>query len=55
MSKFWRAHVRVVTRTESLLVSLLSYGMKFMCIEYGWFRMNGYEDMNDHVKSQNGA
>ena len=26
-----------------------------MGIEYGWFRMNGYEDMNDNVNSQNGA
>ena len=26
-----------------------------MGIEYGWFRLNGYEDMNDNVKSQNGA
>ena len=26
-----------------------------MGIEYGWFWMNGYEDMNDTVNSQNGA
>ena len=26
-----------------------------MGIEYGWFRMNGYEDINDNVNSQNGA
>ena len=26
-----------------------------MCIEFGQFMMNGYEDMNDHVKTQNGA
>ena len=34
---------------------MLAYGLKFMGIEYGWFRMNGYEDMNDNVNSQNGA
>ena len=34
---------------------MLAYGLKFMGIGYGWFRMNGYEDMNDNVNSQNGA
>ena len=34
---------------------MLAYGLKFMGIEYGWFRMNSYEDMNDNVNSQNGA
>ena len=34
---------------------MLAYGLKFTGIEYGWFRLNGYEDMNDNVKSQNGA
>ena len=50
-----RAHVRVVTRTGMWIVRLLENGRKFMCSEYGWFRMNGYEDMNDNVNSQNGA
>ena len=26
-----------------------------MGIGYGWFRVNGYEDINDNVNSQNGA
>ena len=26
-----------------------------MGIEYDWFRVNGYENMNDNVNSQNGA
>ena len=26
-----------------------------MCTEFGQFMMNGYEDMNDNVKTQNGA
>ena len=34
---------------------MLAYALKFMGIEYGWFWMNGYEDMNDTVNSQNGA
>ena len=26
-----------------------------MCIEFGSFMKNGYEDINDNVKTQNGA
>ena len=37
------------------IVSVLTNDLKFMCIEFGQFMMNGYEDMNDNVKSQNGA
>ena len=42
-------------RTRTWIVSLLINDLKFMCIEFGQFIMNGYEDMNDHVKTQNGA
>ena len=34
---------------------MLAYGLKYMGIGYGWFRVNGYEDINDNVNSQNGA
>ena len=34
---------------------MLTNDLKFMCIEFGQFMMNGYEDMNDNVKTQNGA
>ena len=50
-----RAHVCVVTRTRTWIVSVLTNDLKFMCIEFGQFMMNGYKDMNDHVKTQNGA
>ena len=49
MFKFWRA------RTRTWIVSMLSHDLKFMCTEFGQFMMNGYEDMNDNVKTQNGA
>ena len=34
---------------------MLNYDLKFMCIEFGYFMKNGYEDINDNVKTQNGA
>ena len=34
---------------------MLTHDLKFMCTEFGQIMMNGYEDMNDNVKSQNGA
>ena len=55
MEILMRAHVRVMTRTGSLVISMLDNDRKFMCIEFGWFVMNGYEDMYDEVKSQNGG
>ena len=42
-------------RTGTWIVSILDNGRKLMCIEFGQFMMNGYADMNDEVKSQNGA
>ena len=50
-----RAHVRVVTRTRTLIVNVLTNDLKLMCIEFGQFMINGYEDMKDNVKTQNGA
>ena len=50
-----RTHVRVVTPTGTWIVRMLDNGRKFMCTKVGKFMMNGYEDMNDEVKSQNGA
>ena len=47
--------MRVVTRTGTRIVSVLTYDLKFMCIEFGKFMKNGYEDINDNVKTQNGA
>ena len=44
-----------MTRTRTWIVSILSHDLKFMCTEFGQFMMNGYEDMNDNVKTQNGA
>ena len=35
MKILMRAHVRVVTRTETWIVSMLDNGRKFMCIEFG--------------------
>ena len=55
MTILMRAHVRVVMRTGTWIVSILDNGRKLMCIEFGQFKMNGYTDMNDEVKSQNGA
>ena len=34
---------------------MLTHDLKFMCIEFDQFMINGYEDMNDNVKTQNGA
>ena len=34
---------------------MLDNNLKFMCTEFGQFMMHGYEDMNDKVKTQNGA
>ena len=50
-----RAHVRVVTRTGTKIVIMLDNDLKFMCTEFGQFMRHGYEDMNDNVKTQNGA
>ena len=36
-------------------VNILTHDLKFMCIEFDQFLINGYEDMNDNVKTQNGA
>ena len=47
--------IKISTRTATWIVSMLDNGRKFMCAEFGQFMMNGYEDMNDEVKSQNGA
>ena len=42
-------------RISTWIVSMLDNGRKLMCIEFGQFMMNAYADMNDEVKSQNGA
>ena len=55
MDILMRAHVRVVTCMGTWIVVMLENVRKFMCIEFGQFMMNGYADMNDEVKSQNGA
>ena len=44
-----------MTRTRTWIVSMLTNYLKFMCIKMGQFMMNDYEDMNDNVKTQNGA
>ena len=44
-----------MTRTRTWIVSALTNDLKWMCIEFGQFMMNGYEDMNDNVNTQDGA
>ena len=34
---------------------MLTYDLKLMCVDFDQFIVNGYEDMNDNVNSQNGA
>ena len=34
---------------------MLTYDLKLMRVDFDKFIVNGYEDMNDNVKSQNGA
>ena len=34
---------------------ILAHDLKFMCSEYGWFMMHGYDDMIDNVILQNGV
>ena len=34
---------------------MLTYDLKLMCVDFDQFIVNSYEDMNDNVKSQNGA
>ena len=53
---FLRYHgPKICTRTGTRIVSMLPYDVKFMGIELGEFMMNGYEDINDNVKTQNGT
>ena len=46
---FWRA------RTGAWMYQYVDPWPEVMCIEFDQFMINGYEDMNDKVKSQNGA
>ena len=50
--KFWRARD---AHGDVEGVNMLAHDLKFMCIEFDQFMINGYEDMNDNVKTQNGA
>ena len=47
--------MRIVTRTETRIVTFLPYGLKFMFSEFGQFMRQGFEDMNDNGNLQNGA
>ena len=50
-----RAHVRVMTRTGTSIVTLLAHCLKLLCTKFGQFMILCYVVMNDNVKKQNGA
>ena len=56
---FLNFDARICARNDAQSVMLrfwhLVHSLKFMCLEFGYFRCHGFEDMNDSVKSQNGV
>ena len=50
-----RAYARIMRHNRTWIVMLMAEVLKFMCIKFGDYMMYSYEDMNDNIKTQNGA
>ena len=50
-----RAYARIMMHSRTWIVMLMAEVIKFMCIKFGDYIMYSYEDMNDNIKTQNGA